>query len=103
VSLGVTIRGDGVRIAVHVKPRSSRSKIEGVREDGSLTVALSSPPVDGAANAELLKLLAKAIGVRKSALCIATGATGRRKLVDVEGIDEITLRARLSSLVASDA
>lgn len=87
MSLEVNPRDGGVRFAVHVKPRSSRSRIEGVRE-GALVVALTSPPVEGAANAELQRLLARTLGVSRSAVTIAAGATGRRKLVDVAAMDQ---------------
>lgn len=94
MTLEVNRRDGGVRFAVQVKPRSSRSRLEGVRE-GALVVALTAPPVEGAANAELTKLLARALGVPRGAITIAAGATGRRKLVDVAGLDPATARARL--------
>jgi len=85
-----------VRFAVQVKPRSSRSGLVAVRE-GALAISVKAPPVDGAANAELLKVVAKWLGVRRAAVSIAIGATGRTKLIDVEGIDEATVRRCLST------
>ena len=79
--LRLTSRGEALRVAVRVNPRSSRSRLVGVR-DGALVVAVAAPPVEGAANTELIKVLARALGLRRSALTIATGATGRNKLVD---------------------
>lgn len=81
----ITPRPDGVRLALHVKPRASKSALVGAKE-GALVVSLRAAPVDGAANDELLGLLAEALGVRRAAIAIATGATGRRKLVDVSGL-----------------
>lgn len=85
-ALAVTQRQGAVRFAVFVKPRSSRSRVEGAREDGSLVCALEAPPVDGAANAELIRLLASALGVKKAAVRIASGQNARRKLIDVDGV-----------------
>ena len=69
-------RAGGVRFSVHVRPRSSRSAILGVRE-GALDVALTAPPADGAANSELVKLLARALEVRRGDVSIVVGASSR--------------------------
>ena len=86
MSLRVSIQNGSARFEVHVKPRSSRSRVEGVREDGALIVALKAPPVDGKANAELIKLISRSLGVKKSAVQIASGHNGRRKILDVVGV-----------------
>jgi uncharacterized protein (TIGR00251 family) len=91
--LEVGEREGGARLTVVVKPRSSRSAVGEVREDGALSVALKAPPVDGAANAELAKLLAKTLGVKKRDVVIVSGATGRRKLIEVAGLSAAELRA----------
>ena len=88
----------GVRVYIRAKPRSSRSTIVGIAGDGALEVALKAPPVDGAANAELVKVLAKALGVRKSALRLRSGQSGRNKCVEITGLDGTTLRQRLAPL-----
>jgi uncharacterized protein (TIGR00251 family) len=92
--LSLTDRAGAVRIPVHVRPRSSRSAILGVRE-GALEVALTSPPVDGEANAELLKLLARALEVRRADIAIVVGASGRTKLLEVNGMSGELARERL--------
>lgn len=92
--LVITEVDGGVRFGVYVKPRASRSKLLGVK-DGVLTVALRSPPVDGAANAELIAVVAKELGVRKSDVTIVSGATGRRKVVAVARIGRTELSAKL--------
>ena len=83
--LPVRCRDGGVRVSVRVKPRSSRSRVVRVCE-GVIEIALRSPPVHGAANLELLKLLSKLFGVPRSAVSIVSGANGRNKHIDVSGI-----------------
>ncbi|MEO8572688.1 MAG: DUF167 domain-containing protein [Pyrinomonadaceae bacterium] len=84
-----------VTFGVHVIPRSSRSQIAGEYE-GALKVKLSAPPVDGAANAELIKLFAKKLGVPKSAVMIERGETSRTKRLRIDGVTAEQLRSLLS-------
>lgn len=70
---------------VKVKPNSKQQKIEELA-DGSLTVHLKSPPVDGKANEELIKLLAKKFDVPKSSITIKSGTTSRQKVIEIDGI-----------------
>lgn len=88
-------RAGGVRLDVHVRPRSSRSAILGVR-DGALDVALTSPPADGAANSELIRLLAKALAVRAADVTIVVGPSSRTKVLAVNGISAVDALARFS-------
>jgi uncharacterized protein (TIGR00251 family) len=57
-----------------------------------LRVAVTAPPVDGAANAAVIEALADAFGVRKAAVTIVRGETGRRKTVRIEGATAAALR-----------
>lgn len=75
----------GVTFDVLVQPRASRAKV-GPLHDGRLKVAVTAPPVDGEANAAVIELLAKTLGVAKGAVSIVAGATGRRKTVHVKGV-----------------
>jgi uncharacterized protein len=84
----------GVRIPVHAQPRASRSELAGER-GGALRVRLAAPPVDGEANEELLRLLARALGRPRSAARITAGAHGRRKVVEIEGVDVAAARRLL--------
>ena len=68
---------------VKVKPNSKQQKIEEAL-DGSLTVHLKSPPIDGKANEELIKLLAEKFHVPKSKISIKTGLTSKNKLVEID-------------------
>lgn len=68
---------------VKVKPNSKVQKIE-EQADGSLTVRLKSPPVDGKANEELIKLLAEKFDVPKSHITIKSGLSSRQKVVEID-------------------
>ncbi len=91
----------GLRFAVRLTPKGGRDKIEGwsTGADGRphLKARVSAPPEAGKANAALIALLAKALGVAKSAVAIAGGETSRLKQVDVSGEADY-LRARLDAL-----
>jgi len=77
-----------VTVKIKVEPRSSKSGIAGMYGD-ALKVKLTSPPVDGKANRELVEVLAKAFGVRKSDIEIVSGMNSKNKLVRIVGIDSI--------------
>ncbi len=69
-------------LAIRVKPRAAVSAL--TREaDGSWTARLKAPPVDGKANAELVALVAKHFGCARADVRIASGASGRSKLVRI--------------------
>lgn len=86
-----------VRISVRVKPRSSRSRI--LRAEGlSIEASIKAAPVDGAANAELLKLLAEALGVSKSSLRLVQGETAKNKVVEVTNLDAEEATKRLAEV-----
>ena len=75
-------------VKVKVEPRSSKSGIIGLYGD-ALKVKLTSPPVDGKANEELVELLAKECGIPKSAIEIVSGQSSKNKLVRIAGIKNI--------------
>jgi uncharacterized protein (TIGR00251 family) len=81
-------------IAVRVIPRASRSQIDGTRGD-ALLVRLKAPPVDGAANAELIRLIAAALDVPPRNVSLAGGEHSRQKRVAVAGISREAAHARL--------
>lgn len=69
---------------IRVVPRASKTEIVG-EYDGVLKVRIASPPVDGAANTELIKVLAKQFGVPKSAVEIMGGQTAKLKQIKISG------------------
>jgi uncharacterized protein len=95
VRLEMSERSGAVRFPVHVRPRSSRCSILGVRE-GALDVALTAPPAEGAANEELRKVLARALEVRRGDVNIIVGTSSRSKLIEINGISINTARELLA-------
>ena len=86
-----------ITFQVRVVPRASRSEIAG-EYDGALRVRLTAPPVDGAANEELVRLLAKELKVRTSVIEIRSGHTSRLKQVRVKA----SIVPLLQELAAAD-
>ena len=97
LELGLT-RGGAVRFGVHASPRARVSAVTAFRA-GAVVVRLAAPPVDGAANAELVDMLAEALGVAKRDVSVVRGETARHKLVEVRGLGADEVRQRLKERV----
>src|ERR1044072_4779820 len=91
---GIEPTPSGVTIRVYVAPRSSANKVAGAH-NGALKIALTAPPVEGAANKALIEFLARLLGVPKGSIRLLSGETSRNKLVRIEGIDAQTAFMRL--------
>ena len=78
---------DGITLTVKVQPRSSKTGLE--VEGDTLKVRLTSPPVDGAANEQLIEILSGALKVKKSSLRIIKGLTSRYKVIEIKGMEGI--------------
>ena len=72
----------GVRLAVQITPNAKKSEVTGVLGD-ALKLKLRAQPIEGKANAALLKFLAGALSVSKSSVTITHGLTSKRKLIDI--------------------
>jgi uncharacterized protein (TIGR00251 family) len=86
----------GAGLAVWAVPGAAHSEIVGHTGD-YLRVRLSAPPVEGRANKELVRFLAERLGVRQADVRIASGASGRRKRVVVDGLTPADVAQRLGS------
>ena len=87
---------DGVLyVPVRVKPRASHTRILGCKE-GALQVAVAAPPLDGAAKQELIREMARRLGLPKSHLRLASGQRGRNKRIAVQGLSAERCRELLS-------
>lgn len=89
------------RIAVRLTPRGGRDAIDGFAEDEAgrplFQARVAAPPVDGEANAALVRLVAKALGLPRSAIRFVSGETARVKVLEIDGLDEAEVRRRLGA------
>ena len=88
-----------VRIPVKLTPKSSKDAVEGwdVDPDGRpvLKVRVRAQPVEGEANAALVALLAKGLGVPRRDVNLARGGQSRLKMIEVSGLTDEEVRERL--------
>jgi uncharacterized protein len=89
------------RIAVRVQPRARKDEIGGER-DGALIVRVTAPPVEGRANDAVRKLLARRLGIAPGRISVVRGASGRDKLVEIDGMETEAVRRALSISTPSD-
>jgi uncharacterized protein (TIGR00251 family) len=87
---------DGELLAVRVMPRARQDEIAGMRE-GVLLVRTTAPPQDGRANAAVLRLIAKRLGIARTRVVLVAGARSREKLLRIEGLTGAEARERLLS------
>ena len=81
-------------VALRVQPRASADAVTGERE-GAIVIRLKAPPVDGQANAALVRFLARRLGLPAVAVELVRGATGRQKWIRVAGLSAEAVRAAL--------
>jgi uncharacterized protein (TIGR00251 family) len=85
-----SLDGDDVLLAVRLTPRARKDELAGLVDAGegrpALAVRVAAPPVEGAANKALVALLAKRLGIPKSAVKIQSGETSRLKIVRLSGV-----------------
>ena len=93
----------GIRLSVRLTPRAGRDALGGLRTDETgatrILARVSAAPVDGAANAALIRLVARTLGVAKSSVAITSGQTARAKTLEISG-DPTALEARLKELTS---
>jgi len=92
----ITERAGGIEIVVQAQPRAAQSAIVG-EHAGRLKVRLAAPPVEGAANDELVRVLAKALGVPRSAVTVVRGHASRAKTVRIAGVTTAAARRALET------
>ena len=86
--------GESCTIKVWVQPKSSRNQVGGF-QDGTLRVRVTAVPTEGQANAAVIALLAKTLGVSKSRLGIIRGYSSRDKVVSVGTLTEQEVRRKI--------
>lgn len=95
--LAITQSGRTARFSVLVQPRAARSEVVGEHGD-ALKIRIAAPPVEGAANEELVRFLAKRLKVPASSVRVAAGERGRRKIVEIDGASSDQIVALLSGV-----
>jgi uncharacterized protein len=76
-----------ITIDILVQPRASRAKI-GPMHDGRIKIAVTAPPVDGEANAAVIELVAKQLGIARGSVEVIAGASSRRKTLKIANVTE---------------
>jgi uncharacterized protein (TIGR00251 family) len=89
-------RGADTLLHVRVQPKASRNELR-IENDGRIRVALTAPPVEGAANKALCEFLAKQLGCAKCAVTLEAGGKSREKTVRIAGVGVGELRQRLGA------
>ncbi|HIF46681.1 MAG TPA: YggU family protein [Candidatus Poseidoniales archaeon] len=85
---------EGIFIAVDIQPGAKRSEVVGIEAwRNSLKVAISARPIEGAANAELIALIAKWAGVKRENVSLVSGNKSRRKRMRIVGVSSEQIRA----------
>lgn len=87
---------DGVALDVLVQPRASRPRLGPIHGD-RIKVAVTAPPVDGEANAAVIELVAKALGVARGAVVVTAGQASRRKTLAIRGVDAARVTAAVEA------
>ena len=78
---------NGISLEIKVEPRSSKKCIAGIMDDNIVKVKLTAPPVDDAANEQLIEVIAEELRIKKSQVKIIRGHTSKRKVVEITGLD----------------
>ena len=94
----LTVTPTAVRLTLRVQPKAGRSRVVG-RQGAALKVQVAAPPVDGAANAAVIDLVAAWLGVPRRRVALLQGERGRDKVVEVTADDPAALAARIAGLV----
>lgn len=81
-----------ITVDILVQPRAARARI-GPMHDGRIKIAVTSPPVDGEANAAVIDLLARRLGIARGDIAVIAGASSRRKTLRIERVTRTELDA----------
>ena len=89
---------DSCTLKVRVQPKASRNQVDGF-EDGTLRLRVTAPPTEGKANAGVIALMAKTLGVSKSRLEIVRGHGSRDKVVVIDTLSEQEVHRRIAAVI----
>ena len=89
---------DQVILNLYIQPKSSRTRITGLH-DGAIKLTITSPPVEGKANTQVISFIAKLFKIPKSSVTIISGLQGRSKRVAIAGINKNEIRQIITSII----
>ncbi len=84
----------GVRLTLHVQPRATRTEVVGLHGE-ALKIRVAAPPVEGAANAEVVRWLAVQLGIPRTRVVLLHGGSSRRKVVQIDGMTVAAVQVAL--------
>ena len=87
-------------LRVRLTPRADRNAVVSF-EDGVVFARVTAPPVEGAANSALVQLLSGALGIRKSAIIITSGATSRDKRLEIQELPQDELNKPIQETLSA--
>jgi len=91
--------GSSISLSVHVQPRASRTRIAGLHGD-ALKLCITTPPVDGKANAAVIEFLARLFKIPKTAVTLASGEVSRDKRIILAGVSAAQAEVVLQPFLA---
>ncbi|MFC2070246.1 DUF167 domain-containing protein [Chloroflexota bacterium] len=91
------MKEEEARLVIRVQPNARQNEVQGFRE-GILYIKIVGPPVEGKANQELVSYLSDILGIAKSRLSIMKGATGKRKLISIRGLNQKQVTGIITNL-----
>lgn len=88
---------ENIILSLRVVPNKPESKIVSISEDGTIRIEIKAQPIEGKANKELIRTLAKLFNLNKSQIIIVKGLSSKNKLIRIDSID----KARIQNILAS--
>lgn len=85
-----------VRVEVYIQPRAAKSELAGMHGD-SVKIRIAAPPVDNAANQALIEFMAERLGIAKRRVRVVSGATSRKKVLEIDDVSADRITAALRS------
>lgn len=89
-----------MKLSLRVQPGAKRSALLARLASGAYKVAVAAPPLEGRANEAVVELVSELLGIKRRQVTVARGTSSRSKLIEVEGLDEADVHARLAARLA---
>ena len=89
-----------MRLTLRVQPGARRTALLARLASGEYKVAVAAPPLEGRANEAVVELLSDLLGVKRRQVTVARGSSSRSKLIEVEGLEDADVHARLAARLA---